>query len=164
MDTSNQEIVIMKSARLRHFQTSLVVVVTIFLVVLTFMLLTGTRMLAGLEIGTVGLILRILIICVAIGAIYVTETRGKYKKYTFRDNTMTISDRSRGVDRVQKMVNYTPDSIKSITVQQSGLDKMLDVGTITLSIEGPGTVVSYHILGIDQPNAVIDTLNNFVRN
>lgn len=163
MNTNGEELVIMKSARLRHFQTSSVIIVAIFLVLLTFMLMTGTRMIAGLDMGTAGWIARILIIGIAISAVYATETRGKHKRYTFRDNTMTVSDRSHGQDRVEKMVNYTPDSVKSMTIQQSGLDKMLDVGTIALSIAGPGSVVTYHIVGVDQPNEVVSKLNTFMR-
>ncbi|MBP6880064.1 PH domain-containing protein [Candidatus Saccharibacteria bacterium] len=150
-----KEIKIQKSRKLAGVQFIVVTTVTILLVILSFVLLRGMRVFLGRDITTFGLILRILIVLLAIAAAYVTNLSDKNKTYILRGEKLIISNNGFGLSTRETILKIAPSSVSRIKLEQSILGKMLDVGTITISIDGNSGKKVHRLVGIDNPKKII---------
>ncbi|HBO65017.1 TPA: hypothetical protein DD425_03600 [Candidatus Saccharibacteria bacterium] len=153
---------IKKSLRFQHYQVGVVLGIAIALVLLTFALLADGREYLGVDGTALGWITRIVILLVAAGAVFAAYSNGRGRAYEFKNNTLVITDNGFGVTEHTKIISLTPQSISSISVEQSMLKKMIDVGTVVISVDGVSSPATYRIEDIDYPDEFLAELNKYL--
>lgn len=151
---------ITKSRKLMILHLIWVSLVAVFLVILSFVLLKSMRNFLGIDITLFGWILRLMIVLVALGAGYATNLQDKNKKYTFKDQKLIISNRYFGLKNTETVFKIAPGLVSNINLKQSISDKILGVGTVSLSIDGYSGKNVYRLAGIDKPKRVVDWLES----
>lgn len=140
-----------------------VAVVAILLVLLSFMLLRGTRNFLGLEMSMLGWIVRIFIILLAGAAVYVTKRQNNNVVYSFEGNKLTVTNRSAfGGSGNQQIITIDPKSVTSVNLSQSSMDKRLNAGTISITVDTMGSSNVYKLEKIENPELVLQQIQNYL--
>ena len=153
-----KELRLSKSDTLIQFQVIAVAILAVVLVIISFLLLRGTRELLGIDITLLGWLVRIFIVILAVGVVYATKLFGKNKTYTLKDDKLTISHKSFGPSKNRDVIKLVPESIVNVNIQQSGIQKMLGVGTVAITLDRFSGESVYKIEGIDNPQQVLNWL------
>ena len=153
---------IKKSLRFQHYQVGVVLIIAIALVLLTFALLADGRNYLGVDGTALGWIVRIVILVVAAGAVFAAYANGRGRTYDFKSDTLVITDNGFGVTEHTKIISLTPQSVSSLSVEQSMVEKMIDVGTVVISVDGASSPATYRIEDIDYPDEFLAELNKYL--
>lgn len=153
---------IKKSLRVQHFQVGVVLIIALALVLLTFSLIADGREYLGVDGTALGWILRGVILLVATGAVFAAYWNGRGRTYELKDNTLVITDNGFGVTEHTKIISLTAASVSSLSIEQSMIQKALQVGTVIITVENAGTQTLYRIEDIDNPDAFLTQLNSYL--
>lgn len=153
---------ITKSEKLRQVQVIFVAILSLILILISFKILNGTREILGLSHTTLGLLLRLTIVLVALGALAVTQFRGMKRKYIFEQNRLIITDRPFLSSETKQIISLTPTTVSNLSMEQSFLEKLINVGTISLDVDSYSYKSTYKLAGIDNPKRVLEKIDSFL--
>ena len=155
---------IKKSRRLQHIQVIIVLIISLFLVLLTFSLLADGREYLGVDGTALGWITRIVILVVAVAAVIAAYWNGSGRTYEFNDGTLIITDNGFGAKENKRIVSLSSQTVTSLSVEQSMIDKLVGVGTVVITVDGNTNENEYRIEGIDYPDEFLANLNAYLHN
>lgn len=158
-----EELTLTKSKKLINYQALLVVIIAVFLVLLSFMLLAGGRQMLGIDVTTLGWIVRIAILLLAGAAIFATYQSGNRTQYTFAKDTLTIRSAGLTGGSTTTVVPITGRSVISLSISQTFFEKMFDAGTVEIVTDGNSGQSTYRIQSVDEPSEVLAMLSQQIQ-
>lgn len=148
----------------QDFARAKVVVVAIVSLLIVLLISNTLRFMSGfisMDVATVGIVVRVAVIVVAISAVFATWFQDKYEQYVLDDNKLIIE---RGVISArQQIVTLSPNTVSNIDLKQSFLGGMFHYGTIKIDVNNFGGKETYLLKNIDQPQKVFSAIDKHMQ-
>lgn len=152
---------IKKSQKLKELKVLSVAVIALLLVLLTSLMLRMIGSGIGVEgRTTLGTLLRVIIVLVALGAVLATWLQDRYKQYTIDDDKLIISNHFLGANGNKQIVTLSPSTVSKLELQQTVLGKKYNYGSITIEIDSVSGKELHTIASIDRPQEILAAIDS----
>ncbi len=153
---------IKKNQDLSRMKVIITAVVAVLLFVLISNILRFMSSFIEMDTASVGIIVRMIIIFVAISAVLATWFQDKYEQYNLEDNKLIIT---RGFLSARKqIVTLNPSSVSNLDLSQPFFGGMLHYGTIRIEINNFGGKETYFLRNIDRPEKAFTEIQQHIQN
>ena len=163
MAVGSEEYVIMRSDNYRYFLLSIVIAVGIVAVVLTFIMMIGTRKVFGVELGVLGWFVRLGIILLVVLAAYIMNYEFKNRQYIIDDKRLFITQLRFWWQKNKQIIAIEPSTIKAVSLKQGYLEKMMQSGTIVIELDTRNARELVRLEHIDDPTQVLRELEEYLK-
>ena len=135
---------------------SIIIVFSALLVILTFLILRGTRSVFGIDTNIAGWTIRAIIV-LATGFVLYSSRKGLGQRYRIDGYTLSITQYWLGAKKSEEVITLNPETVHTIRVHQTALDKFLHSGTVSIEIDGANHRI-YDLEHVDNPRVVMRKL------
>lgn len=154
------KVAIEKSQKLQQMRVITASIIAFLLVVLCFWILGLARDNLPFNAPITGLILHILVVGVAIGAVFATWAQDQFKTYELDDDKLIITSHFYGTSAGKQIITLNSKTVSKLHLRQSTIGKFYNYGNITIEIDRYSKKERHVLEGIDQPDQVIAELDS----
>lgn len=138
-----------------------VAIVSLLIVLLISHILRFMSGFMSMDVATVGIVVRAVVIVVAISVVFATWFQDKYEQYVLDDDKLIIE---RGVISArQQIVTLSPNTVSNIDLKQSFFGGIFHYGTIKIEVNNFGGKETYLLKNIDQPQKVFSAIDKHMQ-
>lgn len=154
---------IARSKQYQQFRLVVVVTIGVFLVLLTFMLLRGVRQAFGMDMTTLGWVIRLIVVALTVGAIAIFRTEYRNKRYAVSGNKPIVTRYWLGTQKSKKIITINPQSVKMVSLRQGLVEKMFNSGTVEVEVDSRSQRDVYRLEHVDNPQMVLREIESYLR-
>ncbi|MCA9339226.1 PH domain-containing protein [Candidatus Saccharibacteria bacterium] len=152
---------IKKNQDIVRVKVAIVAVIALFVFLLISNILRFMSDFITMDTTAVGVMVRVIVIIVAVGAIFATWFQDKYEQYILDDDKLIIE---RGfLNARQQIIALGPSTVSNIDLSQPFFGGMFHYGTIRIDINNFGGKETYQLKNIDQPQKVFSAIDKHMQ-
>lgn len=151
---------IKKSQSHKLIQVVNVTIIAFLLMMLSSYILGAVRSTLPFELPTARLILRIIILLVAAGAIFTAWLQNRYKSYSIKDGKLEIRNTFVGTKVNKQVISLNSHSVTKASVRQTLAGKILDYGDVIIEVDRSSTKDVYKLENIESPSSIAKLITN----